>query len=283
MTSKLVFIGAGNMGGAIARGTISAKIFKPEEILVINKSDKRLGDYKAAGFQTSTDLSELKNHEPDFCIIGVKPKDINSLLDDVKDHISEKTVVISVAAGVKIQSFEAKLKNPIVRVMPNTPSQVMRGASGVAVSDRVSNAQTQKVIEIFNSIGFSILVDETKMNAVTAISGSGPAYIFAVIEAMTKAGIELGLAEHEAERLALFNCYGAGFLAFSKHHEALQALPQSEIPTAYTEVATKLREQVTSPGGTTAAALNVLKEKGLAEIFLAAMTAAANRGEELSV
>lgn len=278
------------MGSAIALGLVQAQLYKAEEILLCDTAIERLDYLKQEGFQTTTELKNIaantQKGELGILIIAVKPKDMKTLLAELScKNIAESaatTVIVSIAAGVKIATYEEFFPlNPIVRVMPNTPAQVQRGASVLAPNAQVTHKDLDKTMRIFESLGIALIMEESKLDAVTALSGSGPAYVFYLIEAMTEAGIELGLRAGDAEKLAIATVYGSGFLAFNKLHHALAHEP-SNILDIVTDTARTLREQVTSPNGTTHAAITSLENDKVRESVRKAIRAARDRSIELA-
>lgn len=265
---KITFIGAGQMGSAIAKGLVSSGKYQAKEICLFARNEEKLqalqNDY---GFDYDLSLeSVIKNLDPNgILIFGVKPQGIKVLLETFPE-IPETVTIISVLAGTKIKTFEEKFpKNPVIRVMPNTPSQISKGASVLAPNDKATEKQIQTCKEVFESVGLALVLDESKLDTVTALSGSGPAYIFHMIEAMTEAAVKLGLDEASAKALATQTIYGAASLVKETGEEA-----------------SSLREKVTSPNGTTQAGLNSLYESNLKEVMYKALKAAHDRSIELS-
>lgn len=206
---------------------------------------------------------------PNIIIFAVKPQIIHEILPDYRKFISPDTLFVSIAAGKTLRFFEQHLgdKAAVVRAMPNLPAVVAKGATVLCHNALVTLPQQHVVAALFDAVGQTYITEESHMDAVTALSGSGPAYLFLLAEVMTKAGIELGLPASLAEKLAEATVYGSGELL----HRSDQA-------------SSVLRQQVTSPGGTTAAALAVLmKEKaGLQSLMDEAMRAAHFRSQELA-
>jgi pyrroline-5-carboxylate reductase len=263
------FIGGGNMAQALLEGVLKASLFKAKNVWVSDVRNERLDELKRLyGIQVTTDNSELTRHA-DVIVLSVKPQVMADVLDGVAGTLKQDALVISIAAGITTEAIKAKLGPvQIVRVMPNTPALVGAGASGLFNAGASENA-LNRAMDICNSVGKSIIVaDESLMDAVTAVSGSGPAYFFLLMEEMIKAGAELGLTEETAKTLVLQTAKGAALLAES-------AQQQDEDPAI-------LRQKVTSPGGTTEAALKVMNENGFGKIILNALTAARDRGKELS-
>lgn len=205
----------------------------------------------------------------DIFILAVKPQIMNEVCQTLKDKISKETLVLSIAAGQKIRNFERHFgpDQPVIRVMPNTPAAIGQGISVAVANGNVSSEQREIASTLLNSIGFVEWVEnESLMDAVTALSGSGPAYVFHLIEAMAKAGVETGLSPNFAMKLARQTVIGSA------------ALAAAEADTT----AEQLRKNVTSPGGTTAAALDILMNGEMQDVFNRALAAATARSKELS-
>lgn len=263
---KLGIIGAGSMGSAIATGVSKAQIYNAKNVILLDSNDDKLEKLKNDhGFTTTKSIKDFVEMQPDYIIIAVKPKDIRSLLTDL-DGIKNSAALISIAAGIKLESFEEYFPdNPILRAMPNTPTQIGAGATVIAPNIAVSEKQLEEVLNIFKTLGLALVMDESKINAVTALSGSGPAYVFLMIEAMTEAAVSLGLEEEAAKDLAEMTVYGASKLVIDSKEEA-----------------SNLRVKVTSPGGTTQAALESFNNSDFRTIVHNAMEAAATRAQQLS-
>jgi len=258
----LVLLGCGKMGSALLAGWLAAGL-PPESIWVIepNPTD--------ALIQTGVHLNEGLPETPAVAVLAVKPQMMGAALPALQAFGNATTLFISIAAGTTIATFEAALgaQTPIVRSMPNTPAMVGRGITAICGNAHASTDDLALARSLMAAVGTVVELDrEEDIDAVTAVSGSGPAYVFHLIEAMAAAGEVEGLASDVAMQLARATVCGAGELAF-----------QSE------ETATQLRVNVTSPGGTTAAALAVLmdKETGFPALLRRAVKAAAERGREL--
>jgi pyrroline-5-carboxylate reductase len=263
------FIGGGNMAQALLEGIIKAGLFDVNNIWVSDVRSERLDELKARyGVHVTSDNKEL-TAQADILVLSVKPQIMAEVLNGIAGTLKKGTLVISIAAGITTTSIRAKLGDAqIVRVMPNTPALVGTGASGL-FNAGASDEALKVAMDICNSVGTSIVVDdESLIDAVTAVSGSGPAYFFLLMEEMIKAAVELGLTEDDAKTLVLQTAKGAALLAES-------AQQRGENPAI-------LRKKVTSPGGTTEAALKVFAEKGISQIVNKALTAAHDRGQELS-
>jgi len=277
---KTGIIGAGNMGEAFAGAMIKAKIFSPSMIFLSDINQTRL-DFlnKKYGVLTTTDNVKLFL-DCDVVLLAVKPQHIKNLLEqislDEKYSVARRKIVISIAAGIPIHKIEKFLyapldekiqKNlPVIRVMPNTPSLVLSGMSGISLNKNVSKEDYGISVTILEAMGKVIKFDEKALDAVTALSGSGPAYVFYLIESMIEGGVKLGLDPKDAFTLTLSTLKGAVALI-----EDLKESPEA------------LRQKVTSPGGTTEAAIKVFEEKKVKDCIVEAMTAAATRSKELSI
>lgn len=276
---KIGFLGGGNMGEAIIGALLSSRIFPEENILVSDASKDRLA-YMAEtyGIVAVGDNRRLFG-ECDTVVLAVKPQQMADVLTEVSRGrgrgAGRRTLVISIAAGFPIRKIEALLYSaldeegaramPIIRVMPNTPALVLAGMSGMSPNRHAGEKDIETAMEILGAMGKVIVFEEEKLDAVTALSGSGPAYVFYLIEAMTQAGIEAGLDPSDAAALTLGTLDGAVRLILAK-----QEAPES------------LRKKVTSPGGTTEAAVNVLEKNHVRRHIIDAILAAARRAEELS-
>lgn len=265
MTTKIGFIGAGNMASALAGGLLARGW---------SRSDIALSDAQPAALAAHPGLfTTADNHEllarVDVLVLAVKPQVMSAVLKPLAALAQEKRpLVISIAAGIPVASIERWLGGPlpVVRAMPNTPALVQTGATGLFANTEVSAEQKATAESILGAVGLTTWVaDESLIDAVTAVSGSGPAYFFYVMEAMMAAGRELGLDDKTARALTLQTALGA----------AQMAITADVGPD-------ELRRRVTSPGGTTERAVAVFDEAGLKAIFARALAACAARGGELA-
>jgi len=262
------FIGGGNMAASIIGGLINDG-FPAANICVAEPNDTARSQLAASfGVRTEVD-NTLIAHDVDVLVLAVKPQVMKSVTQQIADTVqTQKPLVISIAAGIRGSDLSDWLggKVAVVRSMPNTPALVQSGAAGLFANEQVSDTQREQAESILRAVGITVwLESEQQIDAVTALSGSGPAYIFYVIEAMENAGIKLGLDASIARRLAVQTAFGASKLA----------LESSDDPAL-------LREKVTSPGGTTERALQALKDGGLEGIFMQALQAANDRAAELA-
>jgi pyrroline-5-carboxylate reductase len=263
------FIGGGNMAEALIKGIISAKLYPPENIITSDINPRRLeflqSQYK---IRTAADNAELARCV-DTLVLSVKPQSMAGVLDNIKDSVDPDTLVISIAAGIKTKMLESALHNVgIIRVMPNTPALIGQGASALYAADR-AKPMLRMAQRIFEAVGIVVFVDEEDLiDAVTAVSGSGPAYYFLLMEEMINAATELGLPHETAKKLVLQTAKGAALLAVKSDE-------QGETPE-------QLRKKVTSPGGTTEAALKQFSDGNFGQLVNAAIKRARDRSMELS-
>jgi pyrroline-5-carboxylate reductase len=263
------FLGSGNMAEALIKAILSANTYKPENIFISDIRQKRL-DFLAKQFgvqkaKSNADLAE----KVDILVLSVKPQNITEALHSIKSTVKQGSLIISIAAGIKISNITQVLGDrPIVRVMPNTPALVGQAATAL-FANQEARPMLQKAKKIFSAVGIAVTVDqESLMDAVTAVSGSGPAYFFLLIEEMIKSATELGLPAETAKLLVLQTAKGAALLAGQADEKG--------------ETVAELRQKVTSPGGTTEAALEVFKEGKFAPLIAAAIKAAHHRSHQLS-
>lgn len=265
---KLAIIGTGAMGSAIATGLSSSGLYRSGDIGLFDLREDVLAALQSQyGFVTSNSLPKLVDALSDdgILLIAVKPQNIEDLLKDLSS-LKPGIIVVSIAAGVKISKFEKSFPlNPVIRVMPNTPAQIAKGASVLAPNSKCSKHSIQQVQNILKSLGLAIVLDESKLDAVTALSGSGPAYVFYLIEAMTDSGVKLGLDLEASRALARQTVYGAACLVMESGEEA-----------------SELRRKVTSPNGTTQAAIESFEQDDFKNIVNRALEAACKRSKELS-
>jgi pyrroline-5-carboxylate reductase len=263
------FVGGGNMAEALIKGIIEADLYRAEDVFVSDIRADRLG-YLADvyGVGTVGDNSTLAAKARTI-VLSVKPQNMAEALESIKDALREDTLLISIAAGIKTESICAVLGDrPVVRVMPNTPALIGEGASAL-FANNMAKAMLKKAESIFSSVGLAVVVEqEDLIDAVTAVSGSGPAYYLLLSEEIIKAAVELGLAADVAKRLVLQTARGAALLA-------VEGDRRDQSPA-------QLRQKVTSPGGTTEAALKVLVEGKFGLLVSAAVKRAEQRSRELS-
>lgn len=255
------FIGGGNMGAAIINGIRSAY-----HVCVCERDERRCRYLKQRFGVTIRDLQTVADC-CDAVILAVKPQDFEDILRELRGIITKDKLIISIAAGITCRYIEKRLGPGIrvVRTMPNLPAQVGQGMTAVCAGRAATRADLQKVRRIFNRIGKAVVVEEKWMDAVTAVSGSGPAYVFLFVECLQKAAVSLGLKKDLSEQLVAQTLKGG-----------LALLEKSK------EDAGVLRTRVTSKGGTTQAAMDVFFKNKFEEIFERALQAAQERAGELS-
>lgn len=264
---KITFIGGGNMARSLIGGLLETGL-QAGQIRVADIDPDAPAAHKYP-VQRFTDNREAIQ-DADVVVLAVKPQILREVAQELADHIPQPApLFISIAAGVRVASLGQWLGRadiPLVRVMPNTPALVQSGASALFAGGSVSAEQKVLAENILRAVGLTVWVEEENlMDAVTALSGSGPAYFFLVMEAMEKAGAQLGLTADEARLLTLQTAFGAAKMALESDDDAAT-----------------LRARVTSKGGTTEQALNVLQENGLEAIFRQALEAAHRRSVELA-
>lgn len=262
---KTGFVGGGNMAEALIKGAVSSQqsAVRGQMLVAEPREERRKYLEKTYAVKTTASNKEVAS-SCNIIILAVKPQNMGSVIDEIKDLISEDKTVVSIAAGITLSYLQSKLNTKrLIRVMPNTPALVQKGMTVMSLCECFSDTDMAAVREIFMSIGELIVLPEKYMDTVTALSGSGPAFIAFFIEAMIEAGQKLGLSEDSALTLAVQTAIGTAKLLET-------GMPPST-----------LREMVTSPGGTTAAGLSVFNEKRLQDIVVSALTAAKNRANEL--
>ena len=263
---KIAFLGAGNMAEALVAGIIKGKLSKPEFVLATDISPARLEILKDRYEIQVGDQNLDAVLWADVIILCVKPQVINDVLAEIQSSLSEKQLVISVAAGVSISRVQDIIGQsiPMVRAMPNTPAVIQEGVTALAGCRDLSLEQLSVAQKIFESVGQVVVVDETLMDAVTGLSGSGPAYVYLAIEALIDGGVRVGLPRTIAHVLAVQTVLGAAkMVKETNEHPAL------------------LKDRVTSPGGTTIAGVQRLEEGGLRATLIDAVEAATHRSREL--
>lgn len=268
MPKQIAFIGAGNMAGALIGGLLADGY--PAERLIASDpaADKCAALAGATGIRTLQD-NRTAVREADIVVLAVKPQILKQVAQDIADTVqSHKPLLVSIAAGVRSVTLDAWLGGNValIRTMPNTPAMLQAGATALYATSKVSVSQREQAESLMRAVGITQWVDdEALMDAVTALSGSGPAYFFLVIEAMQAAGRNLGLSEQSARLLTLQTALGAARMAL-----------ESDVDAA------TLRQRVTSPGGTTERALGILEDGGLRKLFERALEGARDRSIELS-
>lgn len=263
---SLTFLGAGAMGEALVRGLVAAKLYAPTEITLFSPSGTRARALaQSVGARCAhSPLEAVK--DADIVILAMKPYQIESALQPLRAEISPEQLIISVAAGVSTTRLQACFDNnvPVVRAMPNTPALVGAAATAICRGRFASAENLATAQSIFEALGVCVEADEKSLDAVTGLSGSGPAYVFNFIEALADGGVRAGLSREVAMKLAAQTVMGA----------AQMVLETGEHPGV-------LKDRVASPGGTTIAGLHELERGGLRGIVMDAVLAASERSREL--
>ncbi|WP_066369685.1 pyrroline-5-carboxylate reductase [Neobacillus fumarioli] len=265
--NKITIVGAGSMAEAFISGILESGLIEQKNVWVTNNSNQdRLNDLEARyGIRSSYDLMDLFNGT-DVVVLAMKPKDAASAIDDIRTYLSPEMLIVSVLAGVSMHTIEALAKKPlaIARAMPNTSAAVGKSATAIAVNSRVSEAQLEMAKQLFETVGLVAFVEEDQLDAVTGLSGSGPAYIYYLIEAMEKSAVEIGLDKQMGKELIVQTLIGAAEMVKSS------AKPPEQ-----------LRREVTSPGGTTEAGVRILEESGVQQAFISCIKAATAQSKKM--
>lgn len=264
---KIAFIGAGSMAEAFISGILENSLIDRKNVWVTNNSNeerlKRLSD--TYGVRTTYDLNELFAGA-DIVILSMKPKDAATAIQYIREYLTERMLVVSVLAGVSMSTIEtlARLPIAVVRAMPNTSAAVGKSATAVAVNERVTPQQIELMKDLFGTVGLTTFVEEEQLDAVTGLSGSGPAYIYYLIEAMERSAVEVGLDKDMASELIVQTLIGA-----------------AEMVKNSTKSSEQLRRDVTSPGGTTEAGVKVLEEHQVQQAFISCIKAATAQSKKM--
>ena len=258
------FIGAGKLAGSVIRGLMRAKFCAPGDIIVSEPNKQTRSALKQdLDINVATENTEVAKSTK-VIFLGVKPGLVLPVLRELHVDLVNK-LVISLAAGVRLKNMEAVSKTRFMRALTNTPSAICRAATAIARGTRTTNEDVARAKRIFSAIGIIVEVEEDQIDAVTALAGSGPAFIYTVIEALAEGGKKLGLAPNVALTLATQTVLGAAQLALESRKSPGELI-----------------EMVVSPGGTTAAGLDMMKKLGTSESLIAAIEAATKRGQEMA-
>ncbi len=264
----LGIIGTGNMAGAMIEGILGQGYLKPEALVIFNRTKAKAERYANRYFGIEVVEDELAVvRDCKYLLIGVKPNQHQDLIEKIKEQITPEHVIITIAAGLNIEGIRYWFGDDVkvVRTMPNTPASVQAGMTAVSFSDKLTEAEKTFSKGLLGSFGLVEVIDEKLMDAVPAISGSAPAYIFQLIEAMADEGVRQGFQREQAYRMAAQAVMGAGKMVIeTKEHPAV------------------LKDQVTSPGGTTIEALKVLEAEGFRSAVMKAMEACSAKTKQLT-
>ncbi len=264
-TKRLGFLGAGNMTGGLVKGLIQAGVL-PERVIVSDVSEDRRQELHEWHGVTATADNRALVRGCDVLVLAVKPQILSQVLGEVAADVRADQLVVSIAAGIPIASIEGQLPpgSRVVRAMPNAPAMVQAGATAIAAGGHAREDDMRIARELFEAVGKVAVLDEHQLDAVTGLSGSGPAYVMLVIEALADGGVKMGLPRAAAHLLAVQTVLGSASLVVqSGEHPA------------------RLKDKVTSPGGTTIAGLHALERGGLRAALIDAVEAATQRSAEL--
>jgi pyrroline-5-carboxylate reductase len=265
MSRTIGFIGAGNMAEAMLRGLLRGQDFAAGQVSASGPREERVRELREKySINATTD-----NHVPasaEIVVLSVKPQIMSRVLDEVAGTISPDALVISIAAGVPVSTIQSRLATGtrVIRAMPNTPALVDAAATAIAGGEHVSEADLADAKRIFDAIGVTVILEESQLDAVTGLSGSGPAYVFLILEALSDAGVKVGLSRRTAQLLAAQTLLGSAKLL----------LETNEHPG-------RLKDMVTSPGGTAITGLHTLENGGVRTTLMNAVEAATRRSREL--
>lgn len=267
MTKDIGFIGGGQMGEALVKGLLQAGLYQAQSIRVAEPDEQRREILKKSyNIEVCESASPVWSSCPTV-ILAVKPQIMPQVLASCKQDIKDSHLIITIAAGLPLSAYEAMLESThykIIRVMPNTPALILEAASAICGNSRINDDDLKTAQSIFSAVGKTVVLEERYLDAVTGLSGSGPAYVFTFIDALIDAGLKTGLPRDVAETLAVQTVLGsAKLMQQTKDHPAV------------------LRAKVTSPGGTTIAGLSVLEKEGFRGIIMDAVETATRRSAEL--
>ena len=260
------FVGTGNMGEALIHGLLHGHLCRPEQIVCSDVRPERLKvireTYGVKGTSHNGDVAK----QSDIVVLSVKPQTMKQVIEEIAKHLDFSKLIISIAAGVPLEAIEscAQKELKLVRVMPNICVSVQAGASAIAGGKHITKEDLMIAKTIFDAVGKSVFIEENLLDAVTGLSGSGPAYIFHIIDALADAGVKMGLSRHDSLILASQTVFGAAkMLIETKEHPG------------------KLKDMVTSPGGTAIAGLHTLEAGGLRTTLINAVEVATQRSKAL--
>ncbi len=264
--TRMAFLGAGKMCEAILRSLIRSGYLKTEDVILSDVSSERLSELSERYKVPVVSSNRAAVEQADVVILSVKPQNHPEVLGEIGDILRADQVLISIAVGKSTESIEAFLKNPVpvVRVMPNTPAMVAASLSSISYGKHVDPNVREMAKEMFSNLGEIIEIDEKLQDEVAAISGCGPAYFYLMVESLVDAGVRIGLARPVAKKIAVETMIGSGFM-----------MRDTQMHTA------ELRDMVTSPGGTTIAAIEALEANGFRTAIFQAVHAAVRRAKEL--
>ena len=259
------FVGGGNMAEAMIRGLLRGGVFAPEKIVVSGPREERMRELRETyGIHATTDNRDAAKSQ--IVLLAVKPQILARVLDQIGDVIDPDALVISIAAGVPVAAIQSRLaaNARVVRCMPNTPALVDAAATAISGGEHARQSDLDDACRIFGAVGITVVLEESQLDAVTGLSGSGPAYVFLIIEALSDAGVKVGLSRRTSQLLAAQTLFGSAKLL----------IETNEHPG-------KLKDMVTSPGGTAITGLHTLENGGVRTTLMNAVEAATKRSREL--
>lgn len=267
MCKKIAFVGAGSMAEAMISGITARGEWKPGQISVTNRENAERLNFLRDAYHVHTTLSyEELFRDAGIVVIAVKPKDLFTALDAIKQYLRKDMLLLSVAAGVSMASLEkiTGQELAVIRSMPNTSAAIGKSATAISCNSHVTKSQLDTAVSLLETIGTVTLVEERHLDAVTGLSGSGPAYIYYMIEAMQQSAAEIGLDEAAAKQLIIQTLAGAA--------DMLKQSPKAP---------GTLRREITSPGGTTEAGLKILQDKAFRETMIECIVEATRQSKRL--
>jgi len=264
---KIAVIGAGHMGRALIGGLVRAKLTSPKNITASRRSEDALAELRRLYGVHAVSENRKAIAGADIVILAVKPQVSATVMADLAPAVRKGQLIVSVMAGITTETIAKRLKKPVavVRAMPNTPCLVDAGATAIAAGRHAADKDLAAAEAIFKSVGLVVTLPESALDAVTGLSGSGPVYLYMVIEAMIDGGVKMGIPRAVASKLAAQTVFGAAKLVIeSGKHPAI------------------LKDEVTTPGGTAINAIHTLEAKGLRSVLIDAIVTATQRSQELS-
>src|SRR5438067_2721084 len=267
MNRRIAILGGGRIGEALLSGLLSSGWRDPSELVVTNRGEERIAELRERYGVEATADNVAAVTGAGLVVVAVKPQDIDALLATIGAHLTTEQTVVSVAAAIPTAHIEERIADgvPVVRAMPNAPATVHEGMAGICAGAHAGDEQLALAEDLLGHLGRVVRVPERSMDAVTAVSGSGPAYFALLAEAMIEAGILLGLSREISTTLVVQTMFGTAHLLRDEHMHPVE-----------------LREAVTSPGGTTIVAIRELEQAGVRAAFLNAIQAAMERSRELA-
>ncbi|HUW42937.1 MAG TPA: pyrroline-5-carboxylate reductase [Thermoplasmata archaeon] len=263
---RIAVIGVGNMGGALLKGMMRRSWARPENFIVSDSDRSKLELFSKELKVKTTDDNRKAAKGADIILLAVKPQILDQVLEEIREGLSPKQILVSVAAGVKTEHISSRVKKeiPVIRAMPNISALVGESATAISRGKHASKDDMKLAREILESVGTVVEVQEYLMDAVTGLSGTGPMYVFLIVEGLSDAGVKVGLSRDIANALSVQTLLGAA-----------KMIKETNMHPA------KLKDLVTSPGGTAIAALHSLEKSGLKAMLIDAVETATNRSQEL--